>query len=380
MLALIVVVLAGCGGTGPIGRGPIATVNGTAIHRSDVEDLLDGQRQLTEATAAVAREQAGSADAGFTVEDVERSLSVQLDRFGGSGSSTIPTDVATGQLAELVQLELMRAAIEKAGGEVTEQHRQTARAELEAEISQSGLSIESVPPVLLDHYTELTAVNLALEDIVPDDVGEDLVVSADEYEQSLRDAFEANGASYRQLCLHELLFEEEDAAVAAVDRLEGGEDVAAVHADLGVDDPARAPQECQTLPAGTLVEYVGQEAFTAEAGHVFPPEQVGGPEQGQPTLWSVVAVEDVDVPDFDDVRDQLAQDFPDTSGAEVDDARNRHLDDLLRSVFLDADVTIDPRWGTWDPETKTVVVPVDPGAEPPPDGDFGDLELVEPAP
>lgn len=380
MLALITVGLVGCGGAGPVGRGPIATVNGTEISRSDVEELIAAEREMIETTAALAREQAGAADAQFTVEDVDRSVSEELARISGSGANTISTDAASQQVAELVQLELLRTAVEEAGGEVTDQHREDALAALESQIVQSGLSVDSVPQAMLDHHAERTAVNAALEETVPDDIGVGLGMSAEEYEQSLREIFDTNGPSYRQACLHELIFDEEEAAVDAVARLEDGDDVAAVYADLGIDDPGLAPGDCQSLPAGTLVEIVGEEAFTAEAGHVFAPEQVPGTDGGQPAYWSVITVEEVDVPEFEDVRDRIAQDFPDSTEAQLEEARNRFLDDLLRSVFADAEVTIDPRYGTWDPETGAVAAPVDPGAAPTPTGDFGDLELVEPAP
>lgn len=381
VLALIVIAAAGCG-TGPVGRGPVATVNGTEISRSDLDALIAAQLELIESGAAQAREQAESPGAQFTIEDVERSLGDQLAQINGSGSGTISTDAASRQLGELVQLELLRAALDEVDGEVTDQHRQQARSELEAEIQQSGLPLESVPDIIVEHYVELAAVNAALQSAVPDDVGADLGMSSEDYEQSLMDIFEQNGASYRQICFFGPVFDDQASADEAFDRLDDDEDLAAVAADLASDDPMyEAPlDQCETIPAGSLVEFVGEDAFTAEAGHVFEPVEIPEATAEAESLWIVVVVDDVDVPEFDDVREQLTQDFPNTSQAQIDEARNQYLDELLMSVFDDAEVTIDPRYGTWEPDTGSVVPPADPAAVPPPPADFGDLELVEPAP
>lgn len=361
-----------------MGRGPVATVGGTEISRSDLETLLDAQRELIEVGAEQARAQAQEPDAQFTVEDVDRSLSDQLAQIAGSGTHTISTGAANRQLAEMVQLEVLRAALARAGGEVTDEQRDQARSELEMEIGQSGLPADRVPEVIIAHYVELAAVNAALDAAVPDDVGADLGMSPEDYEQFLRDVFDENGTSYRQLCFHELIFESEEAATEAADRLEAGDDVSQVYTDLAIVDPSLEPGDCTTLPAGTLVEPLGEEVFTAEAGQAIRSGQQGGGDTGQPPFWRVVMVESADMPTFDDVRDQLTQDFPDTTQSQMDEARDQYIDDILADVVDDIEVSIDPRYGTWDPETASVVPPADPGAAPTPTGDLGDLDVVEP--
>lgn len=320
MALLVLATATACGGEGPIGRTPVATVNGTEISESDVAEQVDAQEALLRLQAE-------------TSETPSAELQAQLDTFAGAGKGTRPLAQSASGLSQLIRVEILRQAVRDNGGKVTEEQRTTARTDLETEAEGAGLELADVPKAFVDTQVELSALQAALGEALPVD------------EDALREAYEAQKGSLSSMCVSIVAAPDEAAAQAALDRIEAGEDFAAVSAEVSTDPTlADAGGEAGCAPPETVAQSLGPELLTAAAGDLLGPTETQGG-------WLVTLVTSLDTPSFEDARGDLSA----TAGQEAVQA-------AIQEAAERADVELNSRYGTWDGESATVVPPDDPGA------------------
>ena len=101
--------------------------------------------------------------------------------------------------------------------------------------------------------------------------------------------------------------------------------------DLGCSSPS------------TYVAEFATATLEAEVGVPFGPVQT--------TFgWHVILVNERIVPAFEDVRDGLAEDLRVSEG-------NRQWVDWLTQVLVEAEVTVEPEYGTWSTEPSPNIIP-----------------------
>jgi parvulin-like peptidyl-prolyl isomerase len=139
-----------------------------------------------------------------------------------------------------------------------------------------------------------------------------------------------------QLCSSHILLETEEEALATIARLEAGEDFAALAAELsiGPSGPSGGDLGCVD-PSSFVAEYVEGAALVAAPG-------VSAPVQSQ-FGWHVI-----------DVRSFGATPSEDPVAIQNAVFSTSEFSELRDDVFA-RDVIIDPAYGTWDPDSLSVI-------------------------
>jgi len=380
LAGVALIVLAGataCEGIGPVGPSPAATVNGHDISSADVRDVVRAQRVLVVATqkdeekqraaAVKAEAQNPTGQAVPSAQDLAAQHRSQLAAFDGTGSDAISTGAASSALTPLVLVQIYADAVHETGGKVTDAQRTTARADVTKQLTDLGLKAADLSKVFVDAYVELNALQAALVAERPASAAEQPLSDA-EYTKQLQAIYQSQRSSLTQLCADLIVAPNEAAGTAARKRLDAGEDFAAVAADVS-QDPTAASGGKNCIALTNADAALGKGASTASKGDLFGPFDSGA---GDGTVY-LAKVDRIETPTFEDSRAQLEQANPNTQGADAKQA----ADDAFVQAKVDAaaaraKVTIDPRYGTWDPGSPStggsagrpaqVLPPVDPGA------------------
>lgn len=327
---LLLVGLTGCNdGKAPIGRGPVATVEGRTITIDDVTEITDALSAFVEASAAAG---------GDGVDQAQ--VDTALARYRGVNEHTLGTAGASEALSALVKIEVLSALLADAGGEVTDADRTTAGQQIQQQLSQAGVEANDEIQPIIDAETELAALATALERALIDPA---------EREAQLREVFDANADAFALVCIQQIATLDQAGAEEAATRIEAGEDFAAVAGDLSEQPELAVPgEESSCLERSRLAGVFPEEAATAATGDVIGPADAQG-------AWLLVRIWDERQMPFEQARAQLEEQVPHEGQAEAS-AR-------VAEAYAAADVHIDARYGTWDPEQGAVVAPYDPLAD-----------------
>jgi parvulin-like peptidyl-prolyl isomerase len=306
LVGAVALVLAACGGDDA--PSTAATVNGTEIATSQVEaqaEIIGMNPQLQQQLAGADEDQA------------EQQLNA----------------LALGQLIFEV---LLRDGADELDVEVTEQDVDDARAEIAVQFGgeepmyaqleeEQGLDRDEV-----DRQLEL----VALQDAIVAELGTEVS------EADVQEAYE-QGTPARHI-----LVEEEDQAAEAIERIEDGEDFAAVAQDSSIDGTAQAGGDLGFVQPGTTVPEFEDALFDADEGELVGPVQ---------SDFGFHVIERLEKPALTDVEDQLRATLEEQAAQEGQGALGAFLTERMQ----EADVQVDPYFGQWDAETGQVV-PDDP--------------------
>ncbi|MBK9180542.1 MAG: peptidylprolyl isomerase [Acidimicrobiales bacterium] len=330
LLALVALALAGalavsgCAAAEP----DAATVNGDAIARSQLQDELQ----------AIAGNDA-----------YVQSLSAGGLVVTGAGANSLRSDFVSLVLGRQVEWELIGA---RAAGEgLTIDPSVEAAARQQVIESVGGQEVfDQFPASYQDFLVEQWATALAVQLSF---VGLDKVDDA-----TLEAYFEDNAEQFEEVCVRHVLVATEAEAQAVEAQLAAGADFAQLARDLSTD-PGSAEQggDLGCVSRGQFVAEFDDAVFAAEVGEPTAPVET---DFG----WHVILVTERRTPDFADVRDQLLQTV--LASADADFAA------WLAGAKADADVEVDPRYGTWSADQGTVAPPTtllpDPLSPPAPPG------------
>lgn len=312
-LALGALLLTGCGGG--VDPSLAAIVNGEEIPISTVEARLDMVRQNPQAAAQLENDPDGTILAQAENELLNDLIQTTLLEQGARDE----LDIAVTQEDVDQQRE---EVIEQAGGE-------EAFNEI---IEQNNLSEEEIE-------TQLRRLSLTQQ--VTDELSQSIDITDEEVQQY----YDENQAQYGPTATaRHVLTEDEASAQEAKERIESGEDFAAVAGDLS-SDPGSAQNggDLGPLRQGETVPEFDEAIFSAPVGEVVGPVQsdfgfhvievTEREEEGQP-LGEVEG----------EIREQLTQSEQATL-----------VQTFLQERAQEAEVEVNPRFGEWDPETGRVM-------------------------
>lgn len=163
---------------------------------------------------------------------------------------------------------------------------------------------------------------------------------------SPRDVYDANPDAFTESCTRHILVNTEDEALAALDRLDDGEDFGEVAAELSQDSTAENGGQLPCYRAGSLVPEYAAVAFTAEPG------VVNGPVQTQ-FGFHLIIVDSLGPVAYEDVADELGTQYEQERNSALNAAFGQWLDGERDSI----DVVVDPRYGTWDADRFVIASP-----------------------
>lgn len=306
--------------TGAVGAEAAATVNGEEISNDLFQEVSEGA--ISAAAGPSAAPSASAAPAAS--EDPEADIEARRQTLGQLIQGEIITQFAADR-----DVELDDAAIDEIieeGGE-----------ELTTQAEASGLDAET--------YAEVYVGPQYLLDEIARSVADDVEVT-DEQVQERLDQMAETGEGVTATVSHILVATEEE-AIAAKERIDGGEAFADVAAEVSTDaSGAEGGSLGEDVPLSNFVpEFAGAAAAATIGEATDPVESQFG--------WHVILVEDRTEPELEgmeeDLRAQIALD------SEEGQAALQPIIEEYNAAFADAEVEVDPRYGVWDAETRTVV-------------------------
>jgi len=310
-VALLAVLLVACG---PSVSDPTvaAMVNGEVIPVETVEERFE---------AASANEQ----------------LAQQLE---ADESGDMAKQVQAQILSQLIRSELLRQGAADLGIEVTEEDVAATREEVvesfggeeqfQAVIEQNQLSDEDVQSQLEE---------IAYQQAVEEELTADLEVSDEEIEQFYEE--NADGRFGERVSARHILVETEEEAEEALQRVQDGEDFAAVAQEMSTD-PGSASNggDLGEITRGQTVPEFEEAIFAAEEGDVV------GPVETQ-FGFHIIEITGKETPALADVEDEIREEL-------LAPQRQEAVQTWLREQTEAAEIEVNPRFGEWDPESGQV--------------------------
>jgi hypothetical protein len=310
-----------------VGQADAATVGDATITRAQLDERIAQYRDLL-----------GS----FEGAEQDPQVAAILEQLGGN-QYRLDADAVALELSELINQEIVAQAVDRLDAEITDEQREQAREQLATAIETRGATIDELPETIIESYVEQRAGQVAIQAAVPEELRTNLDEANADYEALLRRVYDENPDAFGRVCGYLFATAEEAAATDAVRRIEGGEPFADVAAEVSTIDPASATQiQCYDDIA---ISEIFSEPLVAGAllGPVLDSEQ-----------WVVLQVESLERAPFEEVRAQIEENV--VSSNLVDDAQaaiTEYLTELFRDIA--EEVSVDPRFGTWNPEALQVV-------------------------
>lgn len=325
-LAAAAALLAGCGGDGR----PAASVNGVDIAQSDVVDELEAIEGNDTYVAAydeaaaqsgqppVRGTEEGTFDAGF----VSTSLSIRI-QYAIVESEIDRRDLdIPGECRDAAR----QLVVERFAGASPE-------GDGEAVLRAFG---DTYAGYLVDREADLLALQADLAgQPCAAEPGDDVVEA---YFEDHRDEF-----AVAQSCVSHILVATQAEADAIALELAAGADFATLAGQRSTD-PGSAAQggDLGCGPAGQYVPEFEAAVASQTVGQVGPPVQT---EFG----FHLIRVDERGEAAFEDVRDEVA-------AALADEVQNGFFE-WFDGALAEAEVDVDPRYGTWDPTTASITRP-----------------------
>jgi len=320
---------AGCGdGTAP----PAAVVDGVTISQQDLVDELEAIEANTgylEAYEAAAEAQGGPAILGTADGEFNR-------------------DFVTSSLALRIQYALVESEVDSRGLDVDGRCREVAREQVVSRFAGASTAGDGEAVLaafgdeyagyLLDREADFFALQADLSGLECGAGPSDEAVEA--YFEEHRDEFAVETA-----CASHILVATVEEAEEVRGLLEGGGDFAALAAERSTD-PGSAAQggALGCAPAGQYVPEFDAAVFGQAVG------EVGEPVATDFGFHLILVTErEISTPTLDDVRPQIE--------AALQEAAQGAFFEWFDEALANGDVEVDPRYGTWDPTTATIVPP-----------------------
>jgi len=282
---------------------PAATVNGVDIDRDEFQDEVER-----------------------LAENLRESQPDQ-DPLG-EGAGTLQADFVRGELRDRILDVIISEELDRRGRVTTDSDLAFAQA------STATDEFTGVDQDIVDRKLAQRARLVALAAALIDLAGWD--------DASLQALYDADPTTYEQTCVSHILVATEAEALAAKERLDEGEGFGALAQELSTDTGSAAQAGalgCLGADVNLVPEFA-EAMVAAEVGVVTEPVET---QFG----FHLILVTDRSVPDFATVRTTIQQRLVQEAGPA--------LQDFLGTAVLSADVTVDSRYGAWDPTTGFIV-------------------------
>ena len=322
LLAALVALVVVAGACSSVGEEPAATVAGTEISQSEVEDELEAITSNEEYLAGV-----------------EQQLQTQAR---GEGEGTYDAGFVARLLSLRVYFELVEQELERRDASVTSEDLDAVREE-----AIEGVGGEETFGRFPEAYQERLVRQRAVLGAAEEAFG-----GGGLEEGEAQAYYEENTADFESRCLAHLLVgtaeggagdsTPEAAAAEAGDlyaQLQAGADFTELASSAANDDTTSAAEggSLDCITRQTQFDPVFLEAaFAAEVGQVTEPVQT---QFG----YHLILVSSAEVPPFEEVEPQIEQLLSEGDGGA--------FNEFLRSTTCEADVEVASRYGSWDTST-----------------------------
>lgn len=342
----VAVVASSCSG-GAVGRPAAATVDGVEISQTDVQDLVEANQAFYQQAI----------DNGL---DTTGDLASALADTEGAAPGTVSQTGAGDALNSLIVTEVLHQELERIDALPDDALLQEVRTALETDAGGAE-ELATYDDRFVEFTIRTEALQRAYRQVLADEANADVAQpTAEEREARILELYQTVKAD-RPLCLNVILVATEGEAADALARVQGGEAFADVAADVSI--------EPQSAAAGGFVGCTDYAAPADAFGADLEGAAVGDLQGPLPadtgtgeTQYVVIEVAGTDGPTIDQVRGQLEAAVDSESAAT--DPTTVDITPKLLELLGAADITVDPRYGTWNPDTFDIDppdAPEDPG-------------------
>ncbi|MCB0963982.1 MAG: SurA N-terminal domain-containing protein [Acidimicrobiales bacterium] len=342
----VAVVASSCSG-GAVGRPAAATVDGVEISQAEVQDLVEANQAFYQQAI----------DNGL---DTTGDLASALADTEGVAPGTVSQTGAGDALNSLIVTEVLHQELERMDALPDDALLQEVRTSLETDAGGAE-ELATYDDRFVEFTIRTEALQRAYRQVLADEANADVAQpTAEEREARILELYQTVKAD-RPLCLNVILVATEGEAADALARVQGGEAFADVAADVSI--------EPQSAAAGGFVGCTDYAAPADAFGADLEGAAVGDLQGPLPadtgtgeTQYVVIEVAGTDGPTIDQVRGQLEAAVDSESAAT--DPTTVDITPKLLELLGDADITVDPRYGTWNPDTFDIDppdAPEDPG-------------------
>lgn len=256
-----------------------------------------------------------------------------------SGDTVDVTRFASSLMLVVADRVMAAEAEEQFGLTRTEQQ---IDAKLEELVLQTGLTAEQI----YENYglTETSLRIIAAQELTADQVIAALAAEATPPDaDELMTIYETRLGQISEVCAAHILVETEEEGIATYDRAAAGEDFAALAMELSTGPSGPGGGDLGCSPPGNYVAEFAAATLEAEVGVPFGPVQT--------TFgWHVILVRERTVPSFEDMRDALAEEL-------VTANSGQRWVEWLTGVLAEAEVTVEPEYGTWTIDPSPNIIP-----------------------
>lgn len=262
--------------------------------------------------------------------------------LAGAGKNTLDPRLAAGWLTFVIQDRLVAHGVDRRRLQVTPAHTEAAKAQMSTQFG-SEEAVAGFPDWFRERLTERNSRAVALQSALG---GVDLS------EASLRKYYDEHRAEFSLNCVSHILVRSKAEADSTLARLRGGEDFAAVAKAVSQDRgtvPKGGDLDCS--PKGSFVPEFDQAASELEVGKLSDPVQT---QYG----YHILRVRERKETSFEESQDQIRT----LLNAQSQNAYRQFLRQALTSVR----VTVDKRYGTFEPPAPGQVPVVAPPRAPQP--------------
>ena len=336
--ALLLVGTASACSSGPLAPGPAVTVNGVEITRAQVADEV----------AATNRFYADAAEAGLEGTD----YGALADAMDGAGADTVDRGAVTTALLTLVQDELVRQELADADALPGQAELDAQREQLTQQVGADTL--KELDDAFIDRFIESQALATALQQLRADTANDGAEAPDPAAVEAQRDERFAQLAEEQPYCFLVIRSDTEAAADAALARIEAGEAFGTVADEVSTLKDQYPGGYVGCGDATQLSNALSVDVSTAAVGDRFGPLETQG--ASGTAAWDLVEIASITGPTREVAQAQLEQEIPSTV-APVDPA-SVDLQVEVGELLADADIWVDPRYGTWNPTTQILEEPV----------------------
>lgn len=287
-----------------------ATVNGDSINRSTFDDQLETYAANDAFLARVSQAGQGAVE--------------------GNGEGTVSADFARQVLQREIVLLVVQQENAARGATVTPEIEAAAREDV---IAQFGLeAFEAFPRSFQDTLVDQNAQVFLLRAHVAGNALDDAALLA---------AFDEDPSQFAEVCAAHILVETKAEAEAVAARLDNGEDFATVAAEVSTDTGSAANGgNLGCVARGVTVPEFEDALFATPEGEISDPVET---EFG----FHIIEVLQHNAPTFEAAKPLVLQ--------KVLADSNEGFNDVLNDKLAEADVSIDARYGRWNPSLSIVV-------------------------
>lgn len=243
-------------------------------------------------------------------------------------------------LSGLIEARIVAQGADELGISIEEADVAARREELVEEVGGAEAFAQAVEQAgLSEDQVQAEVRTILVRELVAEELASQVAIDDAEVEQAFEEQRDTRFDTARA---RHILVESEEEAQSVLDRLEAGEDFAELAQEVSVDTgSAEQGGDLGEFSRGRMVAEFEEAVFAAEPGELL------GPVETQ-FGFHIIEVLERSQPELAEVEEELRTEL-------VAEREETLLQDWLQARREEAEVEVNPRFGTWDPAQGQVV-------------------------